>query len=38
MKNKEEQICGGNREQCQNHGEMPEEIKQFFDKLFGGVK
>jgi len=20
------------------HGEMPEEIKQFFDKLFGGVK
>jgi hypothetical protein len=22
----------------QIHGEMPEEIKQFFDKLFGGVK
>lgn len=30
--------CDGNCEQCKAHGEMPAEIKELFDKLFGGVK
>jgi hypothetical protein len=30
--------CDGNCEQCKSHGEMPAEVKEFFDKLFGGVK
>lgn len=30
--------CDGNCEACKAHGEMPVEVKEFFDKLFGGVK
>jgi len=30
--------CDGNCEQCKSHGEMPAEVKEFFDKLFGGAK
>ena len=30
--------CDGNCEECKAHGEMPPEVKEFFDKLFGGVK
>ena len=30
--------CDENCKERKAHGEMPEEIKQFFDKLFGGVK
>ena len=28
----------GNCEQCQNHQEMPEELKNILDKMFGGSK
>jgi hypothetical protein len=32
----EEQTCDGNCKQCQNHEEMPEELRNLFDKIFGG--
>lgn len=31
-----EEGCDGNCEECKAHGERPEAIMQFFDKLFGG--
>ena len=34
----EEDTCDGNCEQCQNHQEMPEELKNIPDKMFGGSK
>ena len=34
----EEETCDGNCEQCQNHAEMPEELRNLFDKMFGGNK
>jgi hypothetical protein len=34
----EEDTCDGNCEQCQNHQEMPEELKNILDKMFGGSK
>ena len=33
-----EETCDGNCEQCQNHAEMPEELRNLFDKMFGGNK
>lgn len=34
----EEDTCDGNCENCEKHTEMPEELKQLFDKVFGGKK
>lgn len=34
----EEQTCNCNCGQCQNHEEMPEELRNLFDKMFGGNK
>lgn len=34
----EEDTCDGNCEQCQNHQEMPEELKNILDRMFGGKK
>jgi len=34
----EEQICDGNCKQCQCYEEMPEELRNLFDKILGGNK
>lgn len=34
----EEQTCDGNCKQCQSHEEMSEELRNLFDKMFGGNK
>ena len=29
--------CDGDCDNCDRHEEMPEEMKEFFDKMFGGL-
>jgi hypothetical protein len=30
-------LCDGDCDNCDRHEEMPEEMKEFFDKVFGGL-